>query len=140
MLGKNLFSNGITELLILFLLNRKDCYVYELTKAIKDLSGDMLDISQNTIYTVAYKLETEEKITEYTVRVGAKRTRVYYTLTEKGRDALNTLLPVFSRTVEGVSAVLALPEGAVFGEVVTVYEEETPRQKIYTANPQPASI
>ena len=29
MANKNYFINGITELLILYLLNQKDCYVYE---------------------------------------------------------------------------------------------------------------
>ena len=38
MSGRNYFINGTTELLILFLLSRQDCYVYELTKTISDSS------------------------------------------------------------------------------------------------------
>ena len=64
MANKNNFINGITELLILSILNKHDSYVYEIVKSITEFSGGLLSISQNTIYTATYKLENEGKITE----------------------------------------------------------------------------
>ena len=78
MANKNNFINGITELLILSILNKHDSYVYEIVKSITEFSGGLLSISQNTIYTATYKLENEGKITEYSKLVGKKRTRIYY--------------------------------------------------------------
>ena len=65
MRSRNPFQNGITDLIILLLLSEKDCYVYEIVKDIQRLSEDFLSLSQNTIYTAAYKLEKEGKISEY---------------------------------------------------------------------------
>ena len=78
MATKNYFMNGTTELLVLSLLREKDSYVYEIVKAIEEMSDSLLEISQNTVYTATYKLVSEGKISEYTEIVGKKRTRVYY--------------------------------------------------------------
>lgn len=106
MAAKNYFLSGITELLILYFLNQKDCYVYEITKAISDFSDGALVISQNTIYTAAYKLEKDNMITEYSKLVGKKRTRVYYHVEDAGRVYLNELLETFQTTFQGISQIL----------------------------------
>lgn len=107
MVAKNYFISGITEMLILYFLRQKDCYGYEITKAITDLSEGDLSISQNTIYTAIYKLENEGMISEYTKRVGRKRTRVYYRLKPKGLRHLEGLLSVYHSTVTGIEKILA---------------------------------
>lgn len=106
MAAKNYFINGITELLVLYLLNQKDCYVYEITKAISDLSDNLLSISQNTIYTATYKLENEHKISEYSKLVGKKRTRVYYHIEEEGRQYLDELIATYQATIAGIGRIL----------------------------------
>ena len=62
---KNYFFSGITELLILAILSHHDSYAYEITKFIKETSNGTLDISQNTIYAITYKMEEEGKISQY---------------------------------------------------------------------------
>lgn len=106
MANKNYFINGITELLVLFLLCKKDCYVYEITKMIAALSEGNLLISQNTIYTATYKLENEHKISEYSKLVGKKRTRVYYHLEPDGRQYLDELMASYQITILGVSKIM----------------------------------
>ena len=76
---KNTLLTGITDFLVLSILKIKgDCYAYEISKYITSESNKLLSISPNTIYTVMYKLENEHMISEYSVLVGKKRTRVYY--------------------------------------------------------------
>lgn len=104
--NKNYFINGITEMLILFLLAQRDCYVYEITKAICRLSEGLLSISQNTIYTATYKLETEHKISEYAKLVGKKRTRVYYHIEPAGTQYLSELLDIYRKTIDGIQKIL----------------------------------
>ena len=108
---KNYFFNGITDLLILSILDNHDSYMYEIVKTIADYSGGLLNISQNTIYTAAYKLENEGKITEYSKLVGRKRTRVYYHLEPKGKEYLDELLETYKSTTEGVFKVLDTLDG-----------------------------
>lgn len=106
MSNRNYFINGITELLILSILKNADSYVYDIYKTIKDSSGGLLSISQNTIYTATYKLESENMITEYSKLVGRKRTRVYYHIEEAGLQALSDLETNYSNTITGIQKIL----------------------------------
>lgn len=103
---KNSLITGITELLILAILSHHDSYVYEIQKNIADNSGNLLTISLNTIYTATYKLEGENMISEYSKRVGKKRTRVYYHLEPCGREHLQKISEDYSNMTEGVKRVL----------------------------------
>jgi len=109
-LGKNHFSNGITDMLILSILRNHDSYMYEIVKSIKEYSGGLLDISQNTIYTAAYKLGNEGKMSEYSKLVGKRRTRVYYHLEPEGEAYLEELLDNYQRTDEGIRKVFSILE------------------------------
>lgn len=113
MATKNYFMNGITELLVLSLLRDSDRYVYEIVKAIEDMSGGLLEISQNTVYTATYKLVSEKKISEYSKTVGKKRTRVYYHIEPDGLDYLEELDFTYRRHTKGVNLLLdALDENS----------------------------
>lgn len=103
---KNSLITGITELLILLLLEEEDSYVYEIKKKISNHSQDLLSISLNTIYTATYKLEEEGKIREYSKLVGKKRTRIYYHLEPSGKEYLSVLLGDYTQMCEGVQKVM----------------------------------
>lgn len=106
MATKNYFMNGITELLVLSLLKDQDRYVYEIVKSIEEMSGGLLEISQNTVYTATYKLVSEGKISEYSETVGKKRTRVYYHIEPEGIDYLEELDFTYKRHTKGVNLLL----------------------------------
>lgn len=102
MSNKNYFITGITELLFLSILLRRDCYVYDITKTIEAYSGGLLTISPNTIYTVAYKLEQEGYISEYAKLVGRKRTRIYYHIEPRGQEYLQGISNQYAQVTQGV--------------------------------------
>lgn len=106
MANRNNFITGITEMLILSLLEKGDSYVYQISKSIKDLSDNCLSISQNTLYSATYKLENEGYISEYSKKVGKKRTRIYYKLEPEGKQYLNSIRENYQQVVQGVHAVL----------------------------------
>ena len=106
MASKNYFINGITELLILSILNCHDSYVYEIVKSIENFSEGLLTISQNTIYTATYKLENEGKITEYSKQVGKKRTRIYYRIEQSGREFLKEISQNYQNTTDGIQKIM----------------------------------
>ena len=116
MATKNYIINGITEMLILYFLKQKDCYVYEITKAVSSLSEGCLSISQNTIYTATYKLENEGMISEYSKLVGRKRTRVYYHAEPKGLSYLDELLDTYHSTFLGIENILRKNIGEAMDE------------------------
>ncbi len=110
MISRNQFQNGITDLIILLLLSEKDCYVYEIVKDIQRLSEGFLSLSQNTIYTAAYKLEKEGKISEYSKTVGKKRTRIYYHIEPSGMEYLAEIRQSYQKVIDGMNRVFAAHE------------------------------
>lgn len=106
MAERNYFINGITEFLILSILSSHNSYVYEITKTIEKNSNGLLSISQNTIYTATYKLQSEGKISEYSKLVGKRRTRIYYHIEEEGLAYLEELKQNYYQTICAVQTVI----------------------------------
>jgi PadR family transcriptional regulator PadR len=103
MASKNLFTTGVTELLFLSILEQRDSYVYDITSAIEQRSGGLLQISPNTIYAVAYKLEQDGMVSERSVLVGRKRTRIYYHLEPEGQVYLKMIAEQYRQVNQGVA-------------------------------------
>ncbi len=79
---------------------------------INNHSEQLLSISLNTIYTVTYKLEKENLISEYSKRVGKKRTRVYYHLEETGKEHLAKVMTNYNNMIDGVNRIINSLGGA----------------------------
>ena len=109
MASNNNFFSGITDMLILYFLRQKDCYGYEMTKAVSELSEGLLTISINTVYTAIYKLEKDGLISEYSKLVGKRRTRVYYHLEPAGIAHLENLLSSYRTTITSVERIMSKP-------------------------------
>lgn len=114
MSNKNYFLTGLTEMLILTFLKKQDFYAYEIAKSITEYSDEALNISQNTIYAIIYRLVDNGYISEYSKLVGRRRTRVYYHLEPSGADYL---MQLENNYFSAVSAVQKIHK--------TLYEEDT---------------
>ncbi len=91
-------------------LKKQDSYIYELTKNINHFSGGLLQLTLSTIYTATYKLESEGYLSEYTRKVGKKRTRVYYHLEPVGEEYLKELSSDYTTTTAGIQQFLSALE------------------------------
>lgn len=102
------FMSGVPELLLLRLLNDREMYGYELVRSIKDVTNEAITLGEGVIYPVLHGLERNGSLKSKRKDVGG-RTRVYYSLTKKGRDRLEKLRDDWSRIQGGISTAL---EGA----------------------------
>ena len=102
---RNNLLTGITELLVLSILNKMDSYIYEIVKLIANDSDNRLTLSSNTVYASAYKLEQAQMISEYSKLVGKKRTRIYYHIEPKGREHLKELQTSYTNMTMGVQRI-----------------------------------
>ena len=84
---KNNLITGITELLVLKILEQQDSYVYEIQKMINNHSEQLLSISQ-------------------------KRTRVYYHLEETGKEHLAKVMTNYNYMIDGVNRIINSLGGA----------------------------
>ena len=99
------FMSGVPELLLLRQLRTKEMYGYELVKSIKGLTGDAISLGEGVIYPVLHSLEESGALKARRKKVTG-RTRVYYSLTAKGRKRLDQLQGEWERVQSGVAAAL----------------------------------
>ncbi|MFA4995581.1 MAG: PadR family transcriptional regulator [Patescibacteria group bacterium] len=81
-------KKGVLEMCVLTVLERKDCYGYEL---VSDISKTIA-ISEGTIYPLLRRLKNEEYVDTYLQESTDGPPRKYYRLTKKGKVASEELL------------------------------------------------
>ena len=99
------FMSGVPELLLLRLLDQSEMYGYELVRSIRAATGEAISLGEGVIYPVLHALERNGALRSRRKAVGG-RTRVYYSLTAKGRKRLDTLRQDWHRIQGGVASAL----------------------------------
>lgn len=92
------FKKGVLELCVLVLLDKQDCYGYELVQKI----SQQIDISEGTVYPLLRRLTKEGYFTTYLKESNEGPSRKYYKITASGRQFLEDLLQewdVFTKAV-----------------------------------------
>lgn len=104
--GRSNFKMGTVEMLVLLLLDKKDLYGYEISIMIKELSEELLVISESSLYPVLYKLLDKKYISDREVRIGKRRLRVYYHIEPSGKQRLLDLIEDYRTTSMGIEKIL----------------------------------
>lgn len=95
-------KKGILELCVLVLLDKKDCYGYELVEEI----SKNIEISDGTIYPLLRRLSKDGYFTTYLQESSEGPPRKYYKLTELGRETKNELLAEWLDFTKGVNNII----------------------------------
>lgn len=95
-------KKGILELCVLAVLDKKDCYGYELVNEI----SKNIEISEGTIYPILRRLNQEGYFTTYLQESQEGPPRKYYKLTELGISIKEELLKEWTQLVEGVNNII----------------------------------
>jgi len=99
-------KKATTEMLILFLLRHRKMYTYEMMATIDDLSGGR--VTFNTIYQAIYRLQGFEYVEESGKELSeSNRMRIYYSITDSGREYYKGLVQQFRNYVSAVEDILA---------------------------------
>lgn len=105
------FMSGVPELLLLRLLDQNEMYGYELVRSIRQVTGEAISLGEGVIYPVLHGLEKNGALKSKRKAVSG-RTRVYYSLTRKGRDRLEKLSSDWRRIQGGITTALENPSHA----------------------------
>lgn len=100
------FMSGVPELLLLRLLDEQEMYGYELVRAIRRVTGEAITLGEGVIYPALHALERNGALKARRKAVGG-RTRVYYSLTARGRGRLERLADEWRRVQSGVDTALS---------------------------------
>ncbi|MBQ7505273.1 MAG: PadR family transcriptional regulator [Ruminococcus sp.] len=103
-------NTSIYEMLILFFLQSKDCYGYDIYKMLKAGFNNKLNISSNRVYSIIYELRKSGIISEYTKPYGKRARHVYYHLNPIGEVVLNRLLNSYSITINHINSIIYKPD------------------------------
>jgi PadR family transcriptional regulator PadR len=99
------FLNGVPELLILQLLDRRPMHGYDLVQTIRDASGFRLEFGEGCIYPILHRLEKQNFLTGDRKTVGG-RIRIVYRVTKLGLKRLAETRTTWNEIVTAVSTVL----------------------------------
>lgn len=105
------FMSGVPELLVLRLLARQEMYGYEIVRAVKLITKDAISLGEGVIYPVLHGLERGGALKAKRKPVNG-RTRVYYSLTPKGRGRFERLSSEWDRISGGIDSALSEREHA----------------------------
>jgi len=98
--------NGVPELLVLRLLRGREMYGYEIVQAIREETGEVVNVGEGVVYPVLHALERSGAIASERRPVGG-RSRIYYSLSPKGVSRLAELTELWTRLTGAVQQVLA---------------------------------
>ena len=120
--GENMAKKSFYKIEMLFLkiLEKEDCYGYQLTQSIQDITNGQIKIAEGTMYPILYKLQDQGYISDRQVKVGKRQTRVYYHLEPAGKEYLSQLTHDYYQMVNYPSHAVQWLLWKCFLTVVTV--------------------
>ena len=107
MASRNSFKAVLCEMLILFILKHYgDCYSYQLSQLIKQLSNDVISFPEESLYPAFYRLIDNEYVSDYKKQTGKRLVKVYYHIEPRGEEYLNQLLTEYHNTINSINTIL----------------------------------
>lgn len=97
------------DLLILSVLNQRDCYGYEITSSVRRETDDMFIIKEGVMYPILYRLLQDGLISSQEKLVNG-RIRIYYHMEPDGAEYYDRMVREFERGVSLVRRLINTPE------------------------------
>jgi PadR family transcriptional regulator PadR len=101
---------GTLDLLLLKILALEPMNGYAISLRLKQVSGDVLQVSDGSLYPALHKLEQEGWITAEWKATENKRRAKFYSLTRLGKGQLERESANWSRLSSAISSVVRLKE------------------------------
>lgn len=94
------------DVLILKMISGGELYGYQIRQEIENRSNGLITIKEGSLYGPLYRMEKREYISSRRELVGKKRFRIYYQITEKGKNYLKVAEDVFHEIYEGAKLII----------------------------------
>ncbi len=108
--GRELLK-GNTDSLLLSVIGREPMYGYQIIKELEKRSSGYFQFREGTLYPALHRLEKAGLVIGQWKKLPSGQDRRYYTLTDKGRQALEEKLSVWRGFSTAINAVVS-PTGA----------------------------
>ena len=101
---------GTLDLLVLKILALEPLHGWAISLRLKQMSGDVLQVSDGSLYPALHKLEQQGWIEAEWKPTENNRRAKFYALTRSGRRQLTKESESWRRLASAISTVVALPE------------------------------
>lgn len=101
---------GTLDLLILKMLALEAMHGWAISQRLKQISGDVLQVSDGSLYPALHKLEQQGWIEAEWKPTENNRRAKFYSLTRSGKKQLARESESWARLAGAISTVVALPE------------------------------
>ena len=98
------------ELVLLLLLQSGKKYGYQLAQELSEHTSSQYELKETTMYPTLYRLNQNGYLDSEQVKVGERRTRVYYYITDSGRQYLQELLTEYKLISGAIEQLLSYTE------------------------------
>lgn len=102
----NTMKHGSIELVLLLLLQSGKKYGYQLAQELNEFSDGNYELKETTMYPALYRLNENGYLDSEQIQVGVRRTRVYYFITDSGRQRLQELLDEYRTITNGIEKII----------------------------------
>lgn len=100
-------KRGTIEMILLHLLEEEDKYGYQLSQDLEKQSEGEYQLNEATMYPTLYRLKKNGFLEERKVQVVGKRFRVYYHLTEAGKQHLEETKAQYKQVCASIEKVMS---------------------------------
>lgn len=101
---------GTLDLLLLKILALQPLHGWAISRRLRSISGDVLQVSEGSLYPALHKLEQEGWITAEWKQTENNRRAKFYSLTRLGRKQLESEAASWNLLSSAISAVVRLSE------------------------------
>jgi PadR family transcriptional regulator PadR len=105
--NSQLFKGSLTTIVLKLLSEQEKMYGYEITKRVKELTNDEVNITEGALYPALHKLEADGLLVVSVEHIG-NRPRKYYKLTRSGKKAVTTKMDELKDFFQQMQLVLNL--------------------------------
>ena len=109
----NNIKHGTIELVLLLLLQSGRKYGYQLAQELSEHTSSQYELKETTMYPTLYRLNQNGYLDSEQVKVGERRTRVYYYITDSGRQYLQELLTEYKLISGAIEELLSYTESEI---------------------------
>lgn len=104
-MDSKIIKGSLTTIILKLLEDNGRMYGYEMTKAVKELTKEKMQLTEAALYPALHKL-LEDGLLVTTTEMVEGRMRKYYSLTKKGKKETNEKIAALQTALESLQFIL----------------------------------